>query len=62
MRDLVPIAPINYSDLVMVVHPKVPAKTLQEFIALAKSQPGKLNYASSARARRITWPANCSNP
>jgi tripartite-type tricarboxylate transporter receptor subunit TctC len=47
MRDLVPIAPVNYSDLVIVVHPSVPAKTLQEFIALAKSQPGKLNYASS---------------
>jgi tripartite-type tricarboxylate transporter receptor subunit TctC len=47
MRDFVPIAPINYSDLVMVVHPSVPAKDLKEFIALAKSQPGKLNYASS---------------
>ena len=31
----------------MVVHPSVPAKTLQEFIALAKAQPGKLTYASS---------------
>ena len=49
MRDLVPIAPINYSDLVIVVHPSVPAKTLQEFIALAKSEPGKLNYASSGQ-------------
>src|SRR3984957_1227579 len=47
MRDLVPIAPVNSSDLVIVVHPDVPAKTLAEFIALAKSQPGKLNYASS---------------
>src|ERR1043166_960357 len=46
-RDFVPVAPINYSDLVMVVHPSVPAKTLSEFIALAKAQPGKLNYASS---------------
>jgi tripartite-type tricarboxylate transporter receptor subunit TctC len=49
MRDLVPIAPVNYSDLVIVVHPSVAAKTLQEFIALAKSQPGKLNYASSGQ-------------
>ena len=49
MRDLVPIAPVNSSDLVIVVHPSVPAKTLQEFIALAKSQPGKLNYASSGQ-------------
>jgi len=49
MRDLLPIAPVNYSDLVIVVHPSVQAKTLKEFIALAKSQPGKLNYASSGR-------------
>ena len=49
MRDLAPIAPVNYSDLVIVVHPSVQAKTLQEFIALAKSQPGKLNYASSGQ-------------
>lgn len=47
MRDLVPVAPVNSSDLVMVVHPSVPAKTLQEFVALAKAQPGKLSYASS---------------
>jgi tripartite-type tricarboxylate transporter receptor subunit TctC len=47
MRDLVPIAPLNTSDLVIVVNPAVPAKTLQEFIALTKAQPGKLNYASS---------------
>jgi tripartite-type tricarboxylate transporter receptor subunit TctC len=49
MRDLVPIAPINVSDLVIVVHPSVPARTLAEFVALAKSQPGKLNYASSGQ-------------
>jgi tripartite-type tricarboxylate transporter receptor subunit TctC len=49
MRDLVSIAPVNYSDLVIVVHPQVAAKTLQEFIALARSQPGKLNYASAGQ-------------
>lgn len=49
MRDLAPIAPVNYSDLVIVVNPAVQAKTLQEFIALAKTQPGKLNYASSGQ-------------
>src|ERR1700730_8154582 len=47
MRDFVAVAPINYSDLVMVVHPSVPAKDIGEFIALAKSKPGQLNYASS---------------
>ncbi|WP_291575936.1 tripartite tricarboxylate transporter substrate binding protein [Bradyrhizobium sp.] len=49
MRDLAPIAPVNYSDLVIVVNPQVAAKTLAEFIMLAKSQPGKLNYASSGQ-------------
>jgi len=47
MRDLIPVAPVNYSDLVMVVHPSVPAATLAEFLALAKAKPGGLNYASS---------------
>jgi tripartite-type tricarboxylate transporter receptor subunit TctC len=47
MRDFLPVATINYSDLLMVVHPSVPAKTVAEFIALAKKEPGKLNYASS---------------
>lgn len=49
MRDFVPVAPVNTSDLVIAVHPSVKAATLQEFIALAKSQPGKLNYASSGQ-------------
>jgi tripartite-type tricarboxylate transporter receptor subunit TctC len=49
MKDLAPIAPVNVSDLVIVVHPSVPAKTLAEFIALAKSKPGQLNYASSGQ-------------
>jgi tripartite-type tricarboxylate transporter receptor subunit TctC len=47
MRDFVPVTPINYSDLLMVVHPSVPAANLKEFVALAKSKPGQLNYASS---------------
>ena len=47
MRDFVPVAALNYSELVMVVHPSVPAKNLQEFIALAKAKPGGLNYASA---------------
>ena len=47
MRDLVPVAALNYSELVMVIHPSVPAKNLVEFIALAKAKPGGLNYASA---------------
>ena len=47
MRDFAPITGINSSDLVMVINPSVPANNLKEFIALAKSKPGTLNYASS---------------
>ena len=47
MKDLVAVAPVNSSDLVIVVNPAVKANTLQEFVALAKAEPGKLNYASS---------------
>ena len=47
MRDLVPVAPIVDSDLVLVVHPSVPAKSMAELIALAKAKPGTLNFGSS---------------
>jgi tripartite-type tricarboxylate transporter receptor subunit TctC len=47
MKDLAAVTPVNSSDLVIVVNPAVKARTLQEFIALAKAEPGKLNYASS---------------
>jgi tripartite-type tricarboxylate transporter receptor subunit TctC len=47
LRDFVPVASLLNSELVMVVHPSVPVNTVKEFIALAKSRPGALNYASS---------------
>lgn len=47
MRDLVPIAPLIDTDLVLVVHPSVPAKSLGELLALARAKPGTLNYGSS---------------
>jgi len=47
MRDLAPINGVNYSDLLMVIHPSVPANNLREFLALAKAKPKDLNYASS---------------
>ena len=47
MRDLAPINGVNYSDLLMVVRPSVPASNLKEFLALAKAKPKELNYASS---------------
>jgi tripartite-type tricarboxylate transporter receptor subunit TctC len=47
MRDLVPVAPLIDTDLVLVVHPSVQAKTLGELLALARSNPGAINYGSS---------------
>jgi tripartite-type tricarboxylate transporter receptor subunit TctC len=47
MRDLVPIAPLVESDLVLVVNPTVPAKNLGELLALARAKPGVLNFGSS---------------
>jgi tripartite-type tricarboxylate transporter receptor subunit TctC len=47
MRDLTAVAPVNSSDLVMAISPSVPAKTVQELIAYAKANPGKLSYASA---------------
>ena len=47
LKDFAPIAPINYSDLVLVVNPSVPANNLAELLKYARANPGKLNYASS---------------
>lgn len=47
MKDFVPVAPVNYSDLMLVVHPSVPVNSLTELLKMAKAEPGKLNYASS---------------
>jgi tripartite-type tricarboxylate transporter receptor subunit TctC len=47
MRDLVPVAPLIDTDLVLVVHPSVPAKNLGELLALARAKPGSINYGSS---------------
>jgi tripartite-type tricarboxylate transporter receptor subunit TctC len=47
MRDLVPVAPLEQNDLVLVVNPSVPAKNLADLLALARAKPGTLNFGSS---------------
>ena len=47
MKDFVPVAPINYSDLLLVVHPSLPAKSVKELVAARESETARLNYASS---------------
>ena len=59
IRDIAPVAGIVRLPLVMVVNPSVPAKTVPEFIAYAKANPGKINMASAGhrdsepRGRRV---------
>ncbi|HEV8520710.1 MAG TPA: tripartite tricarboxylate transporter substrate binding protein [Burkholderiales bacterium] len=47
MRDLQPITKLASAQYILVLHPSVPAATLKDFIALAKSAPNKLNYSSA---------------
>jgi tripartite-type tricarboxylate transporter receptor subunit TctC len=47
MRDFIPVAPVNYSDLVLVAHPSVPAANVRELLALAKQKPKNITFASS---------------
>jgi len=47
LRDFAPIASLTRIPFMLVLHPSLPANNLDEFIALARSKPGKLNYASS---------------
>jgi tripartite-type tricarboxylate transporter receptor subunit TctC len=46
-KDFSPVVMVSYSPHVLAVHPSVPAKSMKELIELAKSQPGKLNFAVS---------------
>ena len=43
MRDFVAVAPVNYSDLVLVAHPALPANSLKELLQQAKARPGPAN-------------------
>jgi tripartite-type tricarboxylate transporter receptor subunit TctC len=53
IRDMAPVAGLNRFPNVMEVNPAVPAKTVPEFIAYAKANPGKINYASSGNGSTI---------
>src|SRR5712671_6928441 len=53
IRDIAPVASIMSGPNVLVVHPSVPAKTVPEFIAYAKANPGKLNMASPGNGTSV---------
>ena len=60
MRDLAPVAGIMRVPEIMALNPSVPAKTVPEFIAYSKANPGKVNMGSAALDPRPIWPARCS--
>ena len=59
MHDLVPIAPLIDSDLVLVVHPSVPAKNVRNCSRWRAPNPARSISARPVRAPTITWPPNC---
>src|SRR6202008_2210830 len=58
VRDIAPVAGIMRYPYVMAINPALPAKTLAEFIAYAKANPGKINMASPATAPRRMFSAS----
>jgi len=53
VRDFSPVTTLARGGQVMIVHPRVPAKTVKEFIALAKRQPGKLTFGGGSSSSRV---------
>ena len=53
IKDFVPVTNAAYVPNVILVHPSVPAKSLQELIALAKAKPGELNFSSAGKGSAI---------
>jgi tripartite-type tricarboxylate transporter receptor subunit TctC len=49
INDITPVVQISQGPMLVVVNPKVPAKTTQELIALAKAKPGQINFASAGQ-------------
>jgi tripartite-type tricarboxylate transporter receptor subunit TctC len=47
VKDFAPVASVSESYMILVVHPSFPAKTVQEFVAYAKANPGKLNFGNA---------------
>lgn len=47
LRDLQPLSPVMTTASLIVIHPSMPAKTLQEFVALAKARPGQIAFGSA---------------
>jgi tripartite-type tricarboxylate transporter receptor subunit TctC len=60
VRDFAPVTMTTAYPYILVVNAKLPARSLPEFVALAKSQPGAMNYGTTASAPPTTWSPSCS--
>jgi tripartite-type tricarboxylate transporter receptor subunit TctC len=60
LRDIAPVASVASGPLVMLVHPSIPTRSVLEFIAYVKANPGKISFGSSVPDHRFRWPARCS--
>ena len=60
LRDVAPVGSIVRPPLAMMVHPSVPAGTVQEFIAYAKAKSGNSTLHQGAMERLPIWPGRCS--
>jgi tripartite-type tricarboxylate transporter receptor subunit TctC len=58
--DFVPVASMGRTANVIAVNPQVPAKSVQELVALSKAKPNSISYARPAWAPACIWPASCS--
>jgi tripartite-type tricarboxylate transporter receptor subunit TctC len=57
LRDFSPVSLLQTGKYVLVVHPNVPARNLKEYIALARSSPGKMTYATTGAGQAPYWDA-----
>lgn len=57
LRDFTPVSHVEISPFIMLAHPSVPARNLKEYIALARSQPGKMTYATLGAGQIPYWAA-----
>ena len=59
IKDMAPIIQPDDGPFIMAVHPSLPVKTVKQFVALAKSKPGQINYASSGQGSIRIWQLGC---
>ena len=58
-RDFQPVSLVASAPTILVTHVSIPAKNLQEFVKLARSRPGEVNWGTAGPAPSAIWAARC---